>query len=265
MFMAQILQNKKLATRFQILAEIAASQPNVQQKLIAQKTNITPQAVSDYVAQLVKEGFIVSHGKSRYSITKEGVDWVLKMVREIKEYSSFVERAITNICVCTAVAERELSQGQIVGLKMRDGKLWASEATEGGARGMTTSCAAVGEDVGVSDIEGIVELIIGRITIAEVPDISRGGSARVDLSKLESLVSRGEWVGAIGLEALSALKKIGTEPRYFYGVEEAAVEAAFSGLSPFLVCTVDRIPGLIQRLQNENVEYHIVDLTTSET
>lgn len=263
--MAQILQNKRLATRFQILVEIAANQPNIQQRLIAERIGVTPQAVSEYVSQLLEEGFIASEGKSRHSITKEGVNWVLEMARELKDYSSYVERAITNICVCTAVAERDIAQGQRVGLKMRDGILWASEPKKGGAQGIAASDAVAGEDVGISDIEGIVDLKIGRVTIAKVPDISKGGSAQTDLSTLRSLAARGAWLGAIGLESMSALKKIGAEPRYFYGVEEAAVEAAFSGLSPVVVCVSDRIPTLIQRLKTENIDYTILDLGTSET
>jgi len=45
----EILRNKNLATRFQILVEIAASQPNIQQKNVARRFNLTPQAVSDYI------------------------------------------------------------------------------------------------------------------------------------------------------------------------------------------------------------------------
>jgi putative transcriptional regulator len=42
--MVEILQNKNSATRFQILVEIAASGPNIQQKDIATKLGVTPQA-----------------------------------------------------------------------------------------------------------------------------------------------------------------------------------------------------------------------------
>ena len=41
--MVEILQNKNSATRFQILVEIAASGPNIQQKSIAAKLDVTPQ------------------------------------------------------------------------------------------------------------------------------------------------------------------------------------------------------------------------------
>jgi len=46
--MAEVLRSKNLATKFQILLEVAANQPNIQQKDIASRLNITSQAVSEY-------------------------------------------------------------------------------------------------------------------------------------------------------------------------------------------------------------------------
>ncbi len=261
--MAKVLQNKNLATRFQILVEIAANQPNIQQKLIAEKIGITPQAISDYVAQLINDGLLTTDGRSRYQVTKESVDWVLGMAKELKEYSSFVEKAITNISICTAVAERNLSKGQEVGLKMRDGVLWASDVVDGEAQGIVVSDAIEGDDVGVSGVKGIVQLHIGHITIARVPSIGRGGSTRANLDELQKHTEQAEIVGAIGLEALSALRKIRVEPTYFYGVEAALVEAAYSGLSSFVVCVDDQMPGLVKRITGENLEYTIIDFCAS--
>ena len=50
--MVEILRNKNLATKFQILAEIANGSPNMQQRDIAAKLGVTPQAISDYMGQL---------------------------------------------------------------------------------------------------------------------------------------------------------------------------------------------------------------------
>ena len=71
--MAQVLRNKNLATKFQILVEIAANQPSIQQRDIAQRLNITPQAISEYIKELIKEGSLTSEGRSRYKVTTEGV------------------------------------------------------------------------------------------------------------------------------------------------------------------------------------------------
>lgn len=259
--MPRLLQSKNLATRFQILVEIAANQPTVHQKAIAEKIGVTPQAVSDYVAQLLKDGLIVSSGRSRYTISKEGVDWVLAMTREIKEYCAFVEQAITSMSVCTAIAEEKLSKGQTVGLRMRDGLLWAGRPGDSGARGVTIADAEAGADVGVCNIEGIVALELGRVTIARVPPIDKGGSAIVHPAKLRKIISQpGAITAAIGLEALSALRRIGVQPQYFYGVEEAVIEAAFSGLSSIVICVDGEVPALIRRLENAGIAYAMADL-----
>ena len=258
--MVEILQNKNSATRFQILVEIAASGPSIQQKSIAAKLGISPQAISDYIHQLLKEDLVVSTGRSRYRVSTKGVNWMLKVLRELRSYASLVEQAVTNITVCAAIAECDINQGQAVGLKMKDGLLFATSQTNGGARGIAVSSVSQGDDVDVSNIEGLVELTRGRVAILQVPNIQKGGSRQVDLELLQAKVTNNQQVGAIGIEALISLRRIDIEPRYLYGVTEAAIEAAQCGLSFIIVCTDDAIPGLIKRLQEARLNYELVDL-----
>jgi len=260
--MVQILRNKNLATKFQILVQIAANQPNIQQKDIARKLDITPQAVSEYIKGMMKDGSLTSDGRSRYRVTTEGVNWVLREIRKLRDYFAFVERAITNITVCAAVADRDLFQGQVVGLEMKDGLLFATDALGKAVKGVAVSDAKKGEDVGVSNIEGIIEFEVGKITVLKVPHIQRGSSRDVDLERLKKELSKKELVGAIGIEALIALRRIGVEPHYFYGVAEAAIEAAQSGLSSLILCSDDAIPDLLKRLEEENLNYQLLDLST---
>jgi len=258
--MVEILQNKSSATRFQILVEIAASGPSIQQKSIAVKLGVTPQAISDYIHQLVKEDLVVSTGRSHYRVSTKGVNWMLKILRELRSYASLVEQAVTSITVCAAIAECDINRGQAVGLKMKNGFLFATSQTNGGARGIAVSSVSQGEDVDVSNIEGLVELTRGRVTILQVPGIQKGGSRQVDLELLQAQVANKKQVGAIGIEALISLRRVDIEPRYLYGVTEAAIEAAQCGLSFIIVCTDDAIPGLIKRLQDEGLNYELIDL-----
>jgi putative transcriptional regulator len=258
--MVEILQNKNSATRFQILVEIAASSPNIQQKSIAAKLGVTPQAISDYIHQLVKEELVISAGRSQYRVSTKGVNWMLKVLRELRSYTSLVERTVTNITVCAAIAECDINQGQAVGLNMKNGLLFATSQINGGARGIAVSSVSQGEDVDVSDIEGLVELTRGRVTILQVPSIQKGGSRQVDLERLRAQVTSNQHVGAIGIEALVSLRRVYIEPRYLYGVTEAAIEAAQCGLPFIIVCTDDAIPRLIKRLQEESLNCEIIDL-----
>ena len=121
--MVEILQNKNSATRFQILIEIADSGPAIQQKSIAAKLGITPQAISDYIHQLLDEELVISTGRSTYKVSTTGVNWMLKVLRELHDYVSLVQQAVTNITTCAAIAEYDISLGQSVGLKMKGGLL----------------------------------------------------------------------------------------------------------------------------------------------
>ena len=262
--MARVLRNKNQATKFQILIEIAANQPNIQQKDIAQRVGVTSQAVSDYISGLVRDGWVASDGRSRYWVTKEGVSWVLETFRELRGYSAYVERAVTNITVCAAVAGEDLSQDQAVGLEMRDGLLFATGAVGKGARGIAIADARGGEEVGVSDIEGLVELVTGKVTILKVPDIVSGGSGSVDLAELRKYLGQRGPLGAVGIESLIALRRIGFEPQYFYGVTEAAIEAAESGLPFTIVCAEGEISRSIGRLCEENIDYELIALGRGE-
>lgn len=257
--MPQVLRNKNMATRFQILVEIAANQPYIQQKDIARRIGVTSQAVSEYISKLEKDGWISSDGRSRYRVTKEGVNWVLKALRELQQYSVTAERALTNINTWAAIAEIDLKQGETVGLVMKNGLLFATDYSGKGAKGITTCSAHKGEDIGITDIEGIVALESGKITILEIPDIQNGGARNIDRNKLRRQLTRTNLVGAIGLEAIVALRQVNKEPDYLYGVTQAAIEAARSGLSFTIVCTSSESPLLQQKLTEENIPYRLIN------
>ena len=258
--MVEILRNKNVATRFQILVEIAAMQPNIQQKDIAKRLNITPQAVSDYVKQLLKDSLLISDGRSHYKVSTEGVDWILKRLKESQEYFKLVEKTVSNIEVSAAVAGCNLSRGQAAGLVMREGLLFATDDLSVGAKGIAVSDATEGEDVGVTNIQGIISLEIGEVAVLEVPNTQKGGSKNVDLNHLRNVSRDRKPIAAIGIEALTALKRIGIQPDCIHGAREAVIEAANSGLSPVIVCVDEEIPMLIKRLEETGIKHKLLDL-----
>lgn len=260
--MVEILRNKNLATRFQILVEIARSGPNVQQRDIAIKLGVTPQAISDYIKQLVKEGMLIAEGRSRYRATTEGVNWIIKVLRELRSYDTVVQQAITNISISAAIAEGNIKKGQAVGLEMRDGLLYATPQPGKGARGIAATDCSAGEDIGVSNIEGIVNFKQGKATVLKVPSVKRGGSKRIDLTRLKKEMSGRGLVAAMGIESVVALKNVFAGQVYIYGATDAAIEAVRSGLFPAIVCVDEAAPGLISRLEEASIAYELVDLST---
>ncbi|GAI04890.1 unnamed protein product, partial [marine sediment metagenome] len=87
-----------------------------------------------------------------------------------------------------------------------------------------------------------------------------GGARNTDLIRLRGELDKAKLVGAIGVEALVALKQVTVKPDYLYGVREAAIEAAYCGLPFLVVCAEDGVSTLVQRLEEENLDYGIVDL-----
>jgi putative transcriptional regulator len=256
--MIEVLRNKNLTTKFQILVEVADRGPDIQQREIARKLEITPQAVSDYIAQLVKDNMLVARGRSSYRVTNEGVNWVIKALRELSGYNLFIQRALNNISVCAAIAGDDLAKNQRVAIKMKDGLLFALADTDDGATGVTTSSARAGEDVGVSNIKGIVPMDVGMVTIVKVPSVERGGSRRVDYRVVAKQVAAAKPITSLGLEAGVVLRRVGAE-FYPYGAAGVAIESARSGLNPLVVCVENETSELITRLEKEKIRYQLID------
>jgi putative transcriptional regulator len=259
--MAQILKSKNLATKFQIMVEIAAHQPNIQQKDIAPRLGITSQAVSEYIRELLKDGWLDSQGRSQYRVTKEGVNWILQMSRQLHSYAWVVSKVVADISTTTAIADSDLSAGQPASLYMKDSLVFASKVIrDKGAKGIAITEAKKGQDVGIGNVEGIIELKPAKLTIGKVPNVQDGGSKSTDLSRLGREVKLARLVGVMGTEALVALTQTGVEPNYVHGVREAAIEAAYCGLPFLVVCSEDKVSILLQRLEEENLDYQIIDL-----
>lgn len=256
--MIEVLRNKNMTTRFQILAEIAESGPDIQQREIARRLEVTPQAVSDYISQLIGEELLVSEGRSSYRVTGKGINWVIKELKELNSYSISIQRAVNNISVCAAIAENALDRGQTVGLRMKDGILYASADTGETATGIAASAARSGQDIGVTEIRGIVSLETGRVVILKVPPIEKGGSEKVDYDTLGRRIRESGIVISIGLESYAALTRAGAG-FYRYGSVEAAVEAAKCGLNPLVVCVENETSGLVARLEQERIACNLLD------
>ena len=199
----------------------------------------------------------------RYSITKEGVEWLLEGAAELKRYARVVmEDIISHVSVWTALAEADLVEGERVSLEMRGGLLYANRKEGIEASGITISDARAGEDVGVSDLKGLISLDEGVIIVAKVPRVQVGGSRKVDVNTLKTLVSGERMIGALGIEALVALRKAGREPDVIFGAKESAVEAAFHGINSVIASVDEQVPSLLERLESEGLKYELVDLTT---
>jgi len=88
--MSDALADKRTATRLRVLVEIAERQPAVSQGEIADSVGVTSQAVSEYIRELVDDGLVRKEGRSRYAVTKEGVDWLFQEARGLQRFADHV-------------------------------------------------------------------------------------------------------------------------------------------------------------------------------
>lgn len=252
-----VLEKKREVTRFQILVEVAASQPQIKQSQIAETLGITPQAVSEYIKDLVSEGLISSGGRGQYTVTPLGVESIISDAKELKDFSEYVlNQVIGQVAVWAAIAREPIEKDEAVFLTMEDGILYAGHGT-GSAGGTAASAAAAGEDVGVCGLKGLIPLKPETVVVIRVPSIAAGGSRSIDAGALKSS-ARGI-VCAAGIEALAALHKAGLKPDIRFGAVDAAVEAATKGVKATLAVSEDLAPQAIQKLEAAGISYRVAE------
>lgn len=258
-----ILRSKREVTRFQILVEIAEHQPAVRQQEIAEKLGITPQAVSEYIRELVEDGMASAHGRGRYEVTHQGIEWVLNNAEALEAYARHVTRdIIQQVTVWTAIAAEDLTAGDQVGVYMKGGWLYAARSDRN-AMGEVTMDAPTGSDVGVARLTGIIEHTEGTVRVCKVPRVQRGGSRKVDTAALSRLVQDAGLVGAVGLEAYIALQHAGRTPDMFFGAREGVIEAAFHGMEVAIVIVDEEFTDFLKRLETAGLSYTIHDLSVA--
>ncbi|MCI4434995.1 MAG: winged helix-turn-helix transcriptional regulator [Thermoplasmata archaeon] len=254
-----MIKRKSEMTKMAILIEIMHGKKKI--KDISKSVNITIQGVSEYIKLLKKEGYI----DKNMNITMDGVDFVYKKMEELRSFITEVMSDMKFITNTEAIAGEEIKKGERVGLFMENGYMYAYKR-KSSSTGLATYDAMPGEDINISDLEGILDLSIGDITVVRLPSSKDGGSRRVDIKELKKLIRKGVKKGVIGSVAYVTLKKNGIEIDFEYGVVRAAQEAAHRGFSSIIFVSSDLFKYTIEDLEREipglsKVPYNVIDLS----
>ncbi|AAG19832.1 MULTISPECIES: MarR family transcriptional regulator [Halobacterium] len=254
-----VLRSKRNATRYQILVEIAERQPAVSQQEIADEIGVTAQAVSDYLGDLVEEGHARKHGRGRYEVTKEGVDWLISQTDDLRTFVEYVsESVLEEVDVDTAVADADIDDGERVSLSMHDGVMHATPGADGSATAVAVTGAAAGQDVGTAEFDGMLDYEPGEVTVLSTPVVQDGGSGALPDDAVTARLAAHDIVAAAGVEALVAVRDAGSEPDIRFGTASAVPAAASRGLSVLLVVTADRLSEHTDPLRERNLGYEVV-------
>ena len=255
-----VLRSKRNATRYQILVEIAERQPAVSQQEIADAIGITSQAVSDYLQGLAEKNHVTKHGRGRYEVTKEGVDWLISQTDELRSFVEHVsEDIIGQVEVETVLATTDVSEGETVSVTMQDGVLRAVSGDTGNATAVAVTDAKTGQEVGITNVEGVVEYELGTVTVVSIPTVQNGGSGEVDPERIAGLAGDHELVAVAGTEALAAAHAAGVDVDIRFGSAAAVQEAATKGLDVLLLTGADRLSKHTDRLGDQNISYEVLD------
>ncbi len=258
--MSGALEDKRTATRFRILVEIADRQPAVSQGEIADAVGVTSQAVSEYIRELVDNGLVEKEARSRYHVTKEGVDWLFQEAKAIQRYADHVtEDVLESVEEDAAVADADIEAGQTVTLTLREGLLHATPGDSGPATGVATTSAGAGTDVSVTGFEGVIDMKPGRVTVLQIPPVRAGGSRAVAESAVVDACSDADVIVAAGVEAVVTLRRIDVEPAITVAAGAAAAEAAGRGQLVTVVAATSAVGPVTDVLRDSDVAYEVVE------
>ena len=258
----KVFKNKGELTRFQILGEIARSQPHLRQKDIAEKLGITIQAVSENIKTLVEEGYMeTGDGRSNYTITKDGVERIKREAKILKNYSEDIIDIMNSYkTIWPAIAAENLEEGETVGIYMEDGILYASHK-QASAYGVVLTSVDKGEDVALESLSGVIDIKRGIVTIVVLPTIKEGGSRATDLDRVKEIYDSGfDRVGVMGTVARAVTNKLNLPIDFEFGLAETSITASQKGMNTLILTVGKMRNNLISKLEEKEVQYTLEDV-----
>ena len=245
-----ILRDKSAITETFILISLLKGRRKL--KDIAEDVGITVQGVSEYMKILESQGY-VEDGK----ITLKGFEFLTSAIEEIGDFLEDTRKVIMHARTVEAIAGEKIEKGDEVGLFMESGYLHAYKRRSS-SMGIAINSVDKGEDVGVKNLRGVLDIKYGKIKIYPLPPIEDGGSRAVDKEKIKKIIdeSKGCKIGVCGVVAHVVLSKLGNVD-FEFSSANAAVDAYYRGISTILFVSHEMLPHTIKILSEKGVKYEL--------
>jgi predicted transcriptional regulator len=260
------IRDKGFLTRILILSHLRAS-PRATLREVGERIGITMQAVSLYVQTLEQDGHVEAHPSGGRRVTPKGHQWLQDGLLAAKRVIEEALDPLTVIKATSAIAGGRIEAGGRVGLTMENGILMARADRASPSQGHALNAAKSGEEVLVTDLEGVVPLNPGRIFVIRLPRPEDGGSTRVDTSDLArefgARIYRGTKTGVIGLGARIVAERLGRPIDFEFGAAPAAFHAAELGLDSILLVAGDEFRAcmsMLEKLNAQSPQHVVVDV-----
>ncbi len=245
-----ILRDKSAITEMFILISLLRGRRKL--KDIADDVGITIQGVSEYMKILESQGY-VKNGE----ITLKGFEFLTKAIEEIGDFLEESRRIIMHARTVEAIAGERIENGDDVGLFMEKGYLHAYKR-RASSMGIAINSANEGEDLGVKNLRGVLDIKYGKIKIYPLPPIEDGGSRAVDMKRVKKIIdgSKEYKIGVCGVVAHVVLSKLG-KVDFEFSSANAAVDAYYRGISSILFVSHEMLPHTIKILSEKGVKYEL--------
>ena len=94
----KVLLSRKDTVKLLILSELAINK-ECNQRDIAKKLKLTPQAISEHFKELISEDYVKVIHKGYYELTDKGIDWLTKNLLDLHLYSEELVRKLYSSCL----------------------------------------------------------------------------------------------------------------------------------------------------------------------
>lgn len=257
------LRDRTGITRLLILAELERRAGTTLSD-VAGTLGITVQAVSAHAKELSSQGWLRTE-EGMYRATPKGLQSLHEGVRHLHDAVAALAAPLDVIQLTSAVAATSVQVGDLVGLFMEEGDLAARPAKDAPSRGRARNAAKPGEEVIVGDLQGMVKLEPGRLTLVSLPGPAEGGIAAIDREALRKSLGRkggsgaaDQRVGAHGTGARVLARWLAKQSHgrvdFEYAADRAAFNAAERGLDVLLLVTRDRLAEVMESFERLNAE-----------
>jgi putative transcriptional regulator len=266
----RLLRSKGEFTKFQILLEIMRNEPHVKQKDISEKLGITIQAVSKYFKKLAREGLLKSSSeRGDYRLTPKAISLLQEDLKGLERYVAETKKEMKVERFLPAIATQSVKAGDKVGLVMKGGVIYTVVESDLEAKGTSMEDAEPGEDLGLKDLQGKLNVKQGKILIIKLPSIRKGGSRAVDLEKIKAFYDefKPDRIGVMGAVGRAVLNKLRLKADIEFGISRSAAIAASRGLNVFVLVVGRMTNRMTEEIENVNlrnaseIKYEVRDAT----
>ncbi len=246
-----VLRDLRESTRVLFLHEVTANR-HTRLRTIAERLGMTVQGAADYAHALEADG-LLTLTEGEYRATKKGINLLQNRLRELRAFVDQASRSTAFVETTMAFAGAAIDRSEHVGLFMEDGYLVAYPSRASSSVGIATEDAARGEDVAIRQLEGILALHPGRITVARVPS-SRVAARRVGPDACRKLLRHcgGSVVATLDVEGKMAAHRLRLRPRIEFAPLAGTVAAAERGLDVLLLVPEGRATEAIEAIEAAN-------------